>query len=567
MRAPIHTALVLASSAALAVGCAQPTELVLVVDAEPRLTVGRVAVDVFGSGRGQRAETVVGTEGAPRLPLTLGVVPQREGVEDVTFHVAATVRVGDEGVDQTLLRVVRTRFLGGSSRMIHVTLTASCLAHPCPDGQSCDLAGCVPDDVAPESLPSWPGSAPASDPRRCTMQDEICNGFDDDCDDTIDEGIDFASSSEDCGRCGQRCASGNCVDGLCAEERVAHVAAGGAHACAVRANGTVACWGANHERQAASNGEVFRAVPTTQSGVGYQEIAAGVDHTCARTTDGRVACVGNGTTGALGTGTVDQSRFETLVPTSGTVTSLDAGAGVTLATYNGHVYLWGTFGGATSATPTEIPAPGTFVAVAAGTRHVCGLTMDGTVYCAGDNERGQLGRGDILPTGTFEAVPGLDMVTAIAAGRDVTCALRMDGSVWCWGANELGQLGMAGADRSVPMAVPGLGAANAIDVARAGMHACAALRDGTVACWGDNGSGALGDGTTMPRMGVVAVPGLRDVAEVACGGLGAATGFTCARLASGAVVCWGADDLGQTGDGDPGVETLVPHWTIGARPT
>jgi hypothetical protein len=50
---------------------------------------------------------------------------------------------------------------------------------------------------------------------------------------------------------------------------------------------------------------------------------------------------------------------------------------------------------------------------------------------------------------------------------------------------------------------------------------------------------------------------------VACGGLGASTGFTCVRLEAGTVACWGADDLGQTGDGDPGVETLVPHWTIG----
>jgi hypothetical protein len=71
----------------------------------------------------------------------------------------------------------------------------------------------------------------------------------------------------------------------------------------------------------------------------------------------------------------------------------------------------------------------------------------------------------------------------------------------------------------------------------------------------------------MARPGLVAVPGLRDVASVACGGLGMATGFTCALLASGAVVCWGADDLGQTGDGEASLApTLVPHWTIGAPP-
>ncbi len=567
MRALSLSAVCLAA-ALLGAGCAQPTELVLVVDAEPRLTVGHVVVDVFGVGRGQRAETVVGTEGAPRLPLTLGVVPQRQGVTDVTFQVAATVRVGDEGTEETLLRVVRTRFLEGSSRMVRVTLTASCIAHACPDDESCDLAGCVAIDVSADTLPSWGGSPPSNDPRRCTSRDEECDGFDDDCDGVIDEGIDLATSNEHCGRCGRECGTGNCDNGLCSEDRVAHLGAGGAHACVVRANGTIACWGANHERQTSAMGDVARYLPTTQDGVGFDDVVAGIDHTCALTTDGRIACVGNGTTGALGTGMSDQSRLDTLVATSGLVTSIDAGAGFSAATINGHVFLWGTFDGATRPTPVELPNPAAFIDVAAGTRHLCGLIGDGTVACAGDNDRGQLGQGDTMPHDAVVTVPGLTMVTELAAGRDVTCALRMDGSVWCWGANELGQLGTSdGLDRPVPMAVPGLGASTAVDVARAGMHACAALRDGSVACWGDNSSGALGDGTMMPRMGVVTVPGITDAAEIACGGLGMATGFSCALMASGAVACWGADDLGQTGDGDPGLETLVPHWTIGAAPT
>lgn len=556
-----------AITAALASGCAQATELVIVIDAEPRLTVGRVVVDVFGSGRGQRAETIVGSEGAPRLPLTLGVVPERAGVSEVTFQVAATVRLGEDGFDETLLRVVRTRFVPGSARMIPVTLTASCIAFPCPDDQTCDLDGCIPIEVNPERLPSWSGSPPSRDPQRCTSRDEACNGFDDDCDDAIDEGIDFATSDEHCGRCNHECETGNCDSGLCADDRVAFLAAGGAHACVVRADTTVACWGANHERQTAATGDVLRSLPTTQAGVGFEDVVAGVDHTCALSADRRVACVGNGTTGALGTGTMDQSTLDSLVATTGSVTALDAGAGFTAVTASGHVFVWGTFGGTTRAMPTELPHPSAFVDVAAGTRHLCALTDAGTVACVGDNDRGQLGLGDSDPHTSLELIAGLDMVTELAAGRDVTCALRMDGSVWCWGANDLGQLGSVGVDRGVPMAVPGLGAANAIDVARAGVHACAVLRDGSVACWGDNSSGALGDGTTEPRAGVVSVLDLRDAAEVACGGLGPATGFTCARMASSAVACWGADDLGQTGDGDYGFETLTPHWTIGAAPS
>jgi hypothetical protein len=555
---------VLATSLLAAVGgCAQPTELVLVVDAEPRLTVGRVVVDVFGAGVGQRAETIVGTDGAPGLPLTLGVVPRRDGVSEVTFQVAATVREG-EGPDTTLLRVARTRFLSGSSRMVRVVLSASCIGHACPDGETCDATGCVPIEVAPETLPGWSGSAPGRPTAsECEGRSERCDGFDDDCDGMVDEGIELATSAENCGRCGVVCSGGSCADGLCLDEQVTHLAAGGAHACGIRRDGTVTCWGANHERQASAAAEAIVRRPSTRPGVGFVEVATGLDHTCVLTTDGRVACAGNGDTGALGTGTGDQSRFDTLVLTTAVVTAFDAGAGLTMATVGGRVVVWGSFGGMEITMPTEVPLSGTFTDVAAGTRHVCALLATGSVLCAGDNERGQLGQGDTMPRMVAAMVPGLDQVTELAAGRDVTCARRMDGTVWCWGANDLGQIGVAGTDQPAPVQVPMLGAARAIDVSRAGAHACAVLEDGTVACWGDNSTGALGDGTTMPRTGVVAVVGVRGAEEVACGGLDAGSGFTCARLTSGVVLCWGADELGQTGDGDPGPPTLVPHGTIG----
>ena len=503
MRAPIHTALVLASSAALAVGCAQPTELVLVVDAEPRLTVGRVAVDVFGSGRGQRAETVVGTEGAPRLPLTLGVVPQREGVEDVTFHVAATVRVGDEGVDQTLLRVVRTRFLGGSSRMIHVTLTASCLAHPCPDGQSCDLAGCVPDDVAPESLPSWPGSAPASDPRRCTMQDEICNGFDDDCDDTIDEGIDFASSSEDCGRCGQRCASGNCVDGLCAEERVAHVAAGGAHACAVLSNGDLRCWGGNTRGQLGTSTLLPSRAPQLVTGLGRaRAVAAGANHTCIARRDGTVRCWGSNSVGQLGDGTTTQRVLPTVA------------MGITNAQE-----------------------------VAAGDSHTCVLRANGTVSCFGLNTSGQLGDGTTANRNTPVNVVGVTDAVAIAVNTTHACALRSTGGVQCWGNNSNGQLGDGTTtNRTAP--IPVMGLSDAVQIAVGDRFSCALRQSGAVVCWGFNNIGQLGDGTTAQRVIPGAVPGITDATRLVAGSL-----HLCVRRATGAVQCWGGGTSGQIGDG------------------
>ena len=47
--------------------------------------------------------------------------------------------------------------------------------------------------------------------------------------------------------------------------------------------------------------------------------------------------------------------------------------------------------------------------------------------------------------------------------------------------------------------------ADAIKIATGGGHSCARLIDGAVKCWGSNGSGQLGDGTTINRLTPVPV--------------------------------------------------------------
>lgn len=65
-------------------------------------------------------------------------------------------------------------------------------------------------------------------------------------------------------------------------------------------------------------------------------------------------------------------------------------------------------------------------------------------------------------------------------------------------------------------------------------HACAIV-DGGVLCWGENGLGVLGDGTTTTRTTPTAVPGLDGVVEIASGQT-----VTCARRSDDTVWCWGA---------------------------
>ena len=144
------------------------------------------------------------------------------------------------------------------------------------------------------------------------------------------------------------------------------------------------------------------------------------------------------------------------------------------------------------------------VAVVAGVAHSCALERSGSVLCWGDAEAGALGdapppEATLAPaTGPVRAT-GISDAIAIAAGGYETCALRATGTVACWGRNDSGQLGDGTTiDSATPVCVAGL--TGAVEVAVGDGHACVRLEGGKLACWGSNAFGQLGDGTTTNRL-------------------------------------------------------------------
>ena len=562
MRALHHATFVIA--ALVCASCAQTTQIVIVVDSDLMLT--RVDIQVSSThSPPTHAIADFSMAATPRLPLTLAVYPRASADIDVLVIVTGTTMSGT-----TIERDVRTHFVSGSSRMLRVLLAARCLNLACAAGATCDETGCRAVAIGGDALPPWSGSAPSlNGMAACAAVDETCNGRDDDCDMQVDEGFHLATDAMNCGTCGHACTSGACTNGFCAGESITHLASGGAHVCAASMSGTLTCWGWNDQQELGPGNEAIEAnaAPTHVASVtSVAAVAAGALHTCTVDTSGRCACFGDGESGELGRGTRVDSAMPLSVAGAMTFTSVAAGVSATCAIDSMHRLLcWGAneFGqlGDGTTTPSSMPA-GMVVfpdgalnvnAVAIGWHHACAVRMDGTLWCWGANDLGQLGPGVGAAPGIPIQVPGIADAIAVACGREFTCVVHRTGAIDCFGADDQGQLGsgMTMPSSPTPLRVMSVSDATSVSAASAGTHACAVRMSGLLACWGGNASGQLGDGTTMPRNAPVMIAMPTDASAVAAGGIAAdGTGHTCALDHEGRVWCWGDGALGQLGTGD-----------------
>ncbi|MFA9271548.1 MAG: hypothetical protein ACEQSX_12465 [Baekduiaceae bacterium] len=311
------------------------------------------------------------------------------------------------------------------------------------------------------------------------------------------------------------------------------IATGTSHACGLRADGTVGCWGSNFYGQLGDGTATHRRTPVTVSGLtDATAITAGGTHTCALRSGGTVACWGLNTSGQLGNGETTPGS---------------------------------------PVTPVSVPVPvaglTNVVAITAGAAHTCALRASGAVLCWGWNGYGELGHGTTTSSSTPIEVTGLSAVSKLDAGYASTCAVRTDQLVRCWGA-----VTALTRTRLTPAAVAGLPAA--ASVATSFTSGCAILSDRSVTCWRGTAAPASVTGWTniasldgaglntaswcavhtagtvsclTPTGGTptpVAVSGVTDATGVAVG-----YQFAGALRADTTVACWGTNTMGQLGDG------------------
>ena len=385
------------------------------------------------------------------------------------------------------------------------------------------------------------------------------------------------------------------------------------HACALFADASVACWGANDLGQLGLGdtatrgdqpGEMGASLPLVDLGPGADPVALSTSatHTCALRADGTISCWGGNADGELGIGDTagrgDQPGelgvATPVVDLGPGVTAIDVVVGYAFSCAllaDGHVSCWGANGegqlglGDTLARGdaagelgaalgrVDLGAGRYAIQITAGAAHACALLDDGGVLCWGRGAHGALGQGSTENLGDASGelgatLPAVDLGTdrtalTVAAGANHTCVVLDRHDVKCWGAGASGALGVGstadlGDDPSElgeALPVVNLGSRTADSIHAAGARTCAVLDNGVATCWGDNQLGQAGIGSTADvgdapgELGAALVTvNLGTGAKVTNLGVGPHT--ACALLAVGSVKCWGANDSGELGSGD-----------------
>jgi len=217
-------------------------------------------------------------------------------------------------------------------------------------------------------------------------------------------------------------------------------------------------------------------------------------------------------------------------------------------------------------------------AIATGTSHTCVLRTDGTVWCWGLNDVGELAssNGDQTTPSQVLRLPSGHLVTQISAAEVHSCALIDDNTVWCWGGNDSLQLGQCGASppasSTKPLEVIGYTASvsqpsmptcnptvpfTAKQITAGGEHNCAIGMDDNLYCWGENQTGAQGGQSGQDPAVFDDVPGPLKVVFDGPVQVQAGDEYTCVLKDENSVWCFGSNSLGELGNGGT-AESFAP---------
>lgn len=182
--------------------------------------------------------------------------------------------------------------------------------------------------------------------------------------------------------------------------------------------------------------------------------------------------------------------------------------------------------------------------VTAGGQASCETHADGSAWCWGRNNFGQLGDGTTTARETPVEVVGAAEWDQLSISGSTTCGIRSEATLWCWGLNDFGQLGIGrGPAHRTPVQVGS--ADNWTSVSTSWFHTCGVRSNGSLWCWGQNDRGQVGAADLRVKGFPTRVGSDDDWASVTTGGW-----FTCATRDDATAWCWGQNIFGQLGNAD-----------------
>ncbi len=284
-------------------------------------------------------------------------------------------------------------------------------------------------------------------------------------------------------------------------------------------------------------------------------IASGTSLNCAITVSGGVHCWGQNFNGTLGTGKFSYNlspvtvysnfvsaniqmakQYGCILSSSGKITCLGA-PGSPLGQIKSNTVV--TY----APSPIDVSSTISFQKLALGINHACAMTLDNEILCWGNNFYGTLGNGTTTSSQTPVA-PLVNMdVDDLFSGAYNSCAISSSGTLKCWGSNTYGQIGDGTTvQRETPVIADTGNSYSSISIGP--FHMCGIRSSNQkIACWGDNSSGQLGDGTTTTRSNAQTIDVANSYIQVASG-----VGHSCGITTSGVLRCWGSNTYGQLGD-------------------
>jgi alpha-tubulin suppressor-like RCC1 family protein len=212
----------------------------------------------------------------------------------------------------------------------------------------------------------------------------------------------------------------------------------------------------------------------------------------------------------------------------------------------------------------------TFSLIATGVSHSCGITSStpsGELYCWGLNSHGQLGTGSAGSAGSAGSggsslvkVTGSDSYTSVSVGQSHTCAITTANVLKCWGDNGSGQLGDTTTAQKTSPTIIDSGTSYS-KIALGDSHTCGITTNGVLKCWGKNNDGQLGDGTTVQKNSPTIIQTGTTYYQISLG-----PDFTCGIIgmpsqtvpSPGNIKCWGNNQQGKLGDGSGTTNKTTP---------